>query len=136
DKLRTWVDKFNKSQDKIEVQPIAIPFSTLANTVFTQMGGGGGPDLVRFDQIDFYAAVPANRLLAFDDYIKDSDYKFSAPNDYLKVNGKRYGVAFEISNYVMMYNPALLKAGKAPTNFEELLAVTKEATGNGNDGYA
>jgi len=24
DKLRAWVDKFNKSQDKIEVQPIAI----------------------------------------------------------------------------------------------------------------
>src|SRR6266516_5268211 len=55
DKLRAWVDKYNKSQDKIEIQPIAIPFSTLANTVFTQMGGGGGPDLVRFDQIDFYA---------------------------------------------------------------------------------
>src|SRR4051794_40158485 len=122
DKLRAWVDKFNKSQDKIEIQPIAIPFSTLANTVFTQMGGGGGPDLVRFDQIDFYAAVPANRLLPFDDHIKDTDYKLSAPNDYLKVNGKRYGVAFEISNYVLLYNKTLLKDGKAPATFDEFLA--------------
>jgi multiple sugar transport system substrate-binding protein len=136
DKLRAWVDKFNKGQDKIEVQPIAIPFSTLANTVFTQMGGGGGPDLVRFDQIDFYAAVPANRLLAFDDYIKDSDYKLSAPNDYLKVNGKRYGVAFEISNYVLLYNKTLLKDGKAPATFDEFLTVAKAATGGGTFGFA
>jgi multiple sugar transport system substrate-binding protein len=136
DRLRAWVDKFNKSQDKIEVQPIAIPFSTLANTVFTQMGGGGGPDLVRFDQIDFYAAVPANRLLPFDDDIKDSDYKLSAPNDYLKVSGKRYGVAFEISNYVLLYNKTLLKDGKAPATFDEFLAVAKAATGGGTFGFA
>ena len=136
DRLREWVDKFNKSQDKIEVTTLGLPFATFANTMFTQMGGGGGPDLIRFDTIDFYAAVPAGRILPFDDHIKDSDFKFSAPNDYLKVNGKRYGVAFEISNYVMMYNPALLKDGKVPTTFDELLAVTKAATGNGNYGYA
>lgn len=136
DRLRAWVEKFNKSQDKIEVQTIGLPFATFANTMFTQMGGGGGPDLIRFDTIDFYAAVPAGRVLPFDDHIKDSDYKLSAPNDYLKVNGKRYGVAFEISNYVMMYNPALLKDGKVPATFDELLTVAKGATGGGNFGYA
>lgn len=136
DRLRAWVEKFNKSQDKIEVQTIGLPFATFANTMFTQMGGGGGPDLIRFDTIDFYAAVPAGRILPFDDHIKDSDYKLSAPNDYLKVNGKRYGVAFEISNYVMIYNPVLLKDGKVPATFDELLTVAKGATGGGNFGYA
>lgn len=135
DKLRAWVDKFNKSQDKIEVKTLGLPFSQFANTMFTQMGGGGGPDLVRFDTIDFYVAVPAGRILPFDDFIKDSDYKFSAPNDYLKVDGKRYGVAFEISNYVMMYNPAVLK-GKVPATFDELLAVAKASATGGNFGYA
>src|ERR1700736_5420689 len=85
DRLKAWVDKFNKSQDKIEVQPVALPFATEANTVFTQMGGGGGPDLVRFDQIDYYPAVEANRILPLDDLIKASDYKFTAPDKYLKV---------------------------------------------------
>lgn len=135
DKLRAWVDKYNKSQDKIEVQTLGLPFATFANTMFTQMGGGSGPDLIRFDTIDFYAAVPAGRLLPFDDYIKDVDHKFSAPNDYLKVNGKRYGMAFEISNYVMMYNPAVMK-GKVPTTFDELVEVSKASTGGGNFGYA
>jgi multiple sugar transport system substrate-binding protein len=136
DRLKAWVEKFNKSQDKIEVQPVALPFATLANTVFTQMGGGGGPDLVRFDQIDFYAAVAAKRILPLDDAIKDSDYKFTAPDKYLKVEGKRYGFPFEISNYVLLYNKSLVKDGKAPSNFDEFLETAKTATGNGVYGFA
>lgn len=136
DRLKAWVEKFNKSQDKIEVQPVALPFATLANTVFTQMGGGGGPDLVRFDQIDFYAAVAANRVLPFDGTINESDYKFTAPDRYLHVKGKRYGIPFEISNYALLYNKSLVKDGKAPANFDEFLATAKAATGNGTYGFA
>ena len=135
DRLKAWVEKFNKSQDKIEVQPIAIPFSTLANTVFTQMGGGGGPDLIRFDQIDYFAAVPANRLMPLDEIIKDSDYKFTSPDKYMKVGGKRYGIPFEISNYVLIYNANLVKGGP-PANFDAFVAAAKEATKDGNYGFA
>ena len=88
DRLKAWVDKFNKSQSAIEVQPVALPFSSFAKTIFTQMGGGEGPDLVRFDQIDYYAAVAANRILQLDEAINDRDYKFTAPDKYLKVGGK------------------------------------------------
>ena len=136
DRLKAWVDKFNKSQNAIEVQPIAIPFSSFAKTVFTQMGGGAGPDLVRLDLIDFYAAVQGQRLLPMDDVIKGGSYKFSAPDKYMTVGGKRYGVPFEISNYVLLYNPTLVKGGKAPANFDEFLASAKAATGNGVYGYA
>jgi multiple sugar transport system substrate-binding protein len=136
DRLKAWVEKFNKSQNAIEVQPIAIPFSSFAKTVFTQMGGGAGPDLVRFDLIDFYAAVQAQRVLPMDDAVKGGNYKFSAPDKYLTVGGKRYGVPFEISNYVLLYNPTLVKGGKAPANFDEFLATAKAATGNGVYGYA
>src|SRR5437667_8917761 len=89
DRLKAWVDKFNKSQSAIEVQPIALPFASFAKTIFTQMGGGAGPDLVRFDQIDFYAAIAANRVLQLDEIINDRDYKFTAPDRYMKVGGKR-----------------------------------------------
>ena len=136
DRLKAWVDKFNKSQTAIEVQPIALPFSSFAKTIFTQMGGGAGPDLVRFDQIDFYAAVEAKRILPLDEVINDRDYKFTAPDRYLKVGGKRYGTPFEISNYVLLYNPTLVKGGKAPANFDEFLAAAKASTGSGVYGYA
>ena len=136
DRLQAWVEKFNKSQDKIEVQPVALPFATLANTVFTQMGGGAGPDLVRFDQIDFYAAVAAKRILPFEGEINEGDYKFTAPDKYLKIEGKRYGIPFEISNYVLLYNKSIVKDGKAPANFDEFLETAKAATGNGVFGFA
>jgi multiple sugar transport system substrate-binding protein len=136
DRLKAWVDKFNKSQNAIEVQPVALPFASFAKTIFTQMGGGAGPDLVRFDQIDFYAAVAANRVLPLDEIIKDSDYKFTAPDRYMKVGGKRYATPFEISNYVLLYNPTLLKDRKAPANFDEFLATAKAATANGAYGFA
>jgi len=136
DRLKAWVEKFNKSQNAIEVQPIAIPFSSFAKTVFTQMGGGAGPDLVRFDLIDFYAAVQGQRVLPMDEVVKGGNYKFSAPDKYLTVGGKRYGVPFEISNYVLLYNPTLVKGGKAPASFDEFLASAKAATGNGVYGYA
>src|SRR5213080_4743345 len=136
DRLKAWIEKFNKSQNAIEVQPVALPFSSFAMTIFTQMGGGAGPDLVRFDQIDFYAAVEAKRILPLDEVINDRDYKFTAPDRYLKVGGKRYGTPFEISNYVLLYNPTLLKDKKAPANFDEFLAAAKAASGNGVYGYA
>ena len=100
------------------------------------MGGGAGPDLVRFDQIDFYAAVAAKRILPFEGEINEADYKFTAPDKYLKVDGKRYGIPFEISNYVLLYNKSIVKDGKAPANFDQFLETAKAATGNGVFGFA
>ena len=133
DKLRAWVEQFNKSQDKIEVQPVTIPFSTFANTVFTQMGGGGGPDLVRLDQTDYYAAVEANRLLPMDDLVKP-DLKWSAPDKFLKVGDKRFGIPFEISNYVLILNGALVP--NPPKDFDAFVEAAKAATKEGNYGFA
>jgi multiple sugar transport system substrate-binding protein len=135
DRAKAWVEKFNKSQDKIEVQPIAIPFSSFANTVFTQMGGGGGPDLIRFDQIDYFAAVPSGRVLPLDDVIKDSDYKFTAPDSYLKIDGKRYGVIFDTTGYALLYNKEIVKDA-LPATFDEFLETAKKMTVNGQFGYA
>ncbi len=134
DKLRVWVDGFNKSQDRIEVQPIGMPFSSLANTVFTQMGGGAGPDLVRFDQIDYYAAVEAKRILPLDETLAAGKYNLTAPNKYLVIGGKRYGVAFESSNYCLLTNQALVAT--PPAKFDDFIAAMKAATGNGNYGFA
>lgn len=134
EKMRAWIDKFNNSQDKVEIQPVTIPFSSFVSTVFTQMGGNAGPDLVRFDLPEFYAAADAKRLASMDDVISDSDFKPTLPDKYMKIDGKRYGLVFEVSNYAMVYNTSLVKS--APANFDEFLASAKAATANGNYGYA
>lgn len=135
EKMRAWVAKFNQSQDKVEVQPVTIPFSSFVSTIFTQMGGNAGPDLVRFDLPEFYAAADAKRLAPIDDLIADGAYTFTSPDKYMKIGGKRYGVVFEVSNYAMVYNTGLVK-DKPPANFDEFLATAKTATANGNYGYA
>jgi multiple sugar transport system substrate-binding protein len=134
-KLEALVQEFNDSQDKVTVKPASIPFSSFGTTIFTQMGGGAGPDIIRFDHTDFYAAADAELLLPLDDSIKDSDYEFLKPDEHSKVAGKRYAVPFEISNYSLIYNPELL-TGDVPTNYEELLSTAKDLTKDGVYGFA
>ncbi len=125
DRLRAWVDTFNKSQDKIEVQTLGLPFASFANTMFTQMGGGAGPDLIRFDQIDYYAAIASKRILPLEE-LDNAGYKWIATDKYMLVDGKRYGIVFESSNYVLLYNQSLVKT--APANFDAFVAAAKAAT--------
>ncbi len=134
DRVREWVEEFNASQDEVSVEPVAIPFSSLANTVFTQMGGGGGPDLVRFDQTDFFAAIPSGRLLALDDLIDETAFPFLAPDRFMKVDGVRYGLLFDTTGYALLYNENLVP--EPPADFETFLSVAKEQTKDGNFGYA
>lgn len=108
DRLKAWVETFNQSQPDIEVKPVTIPFSSFATTIFTQMGGNGGPDVIRFDLPEFYAAVAAKSVLPIDDIVKDGAHNFTAADQYMKVEGKRYGFAFDTANYAMVYNAALL----------------------------
>ncbi len=132
DMLKSWLDKFNASQSEIEVEPVAIPFSSFANTVFTQMGGGEGPDLIRMSINDYYNAAESGLLAEIE---LSKDYPFKGPDQYLVVDGKRFGVLWELSGYALIYNQALIE-GEAPTTFEAFVAAAKAATKDGNFGYA
>ena len=53
-----------------------------------------------------------------------SKYDFiKAPDKTNFVDGKRYGVMFEIANYAMIYNTDLVKT--PPKTFDEFLAAAK-----------
>lgn len=136
DALREWVAKFNNSQAAIEVQTVTIPFSSYATTIFTQMGGGAGPDLIRFDLPEFYAAANAGRFASLEAVIDDASYSFTSADSYMKVNGTRYGVAFDTANYALIYNADLLPGGAPPKTFDEFLAAAGAATKDGNYGFA
>ncbi|OLP56269.1 sugar ABC transporter [Rhizobium rhizosphaerae] len=134
DRVKAWIESYNQSQTGVEVEPIAIPFSSLANTVFTQMGGGGGPDLIRLDQTDFFAAIPSGRLLPLGDVINDKDYPFLGPDRFMKVKDVRYGLLFDTTGYALLYNKDILP--QPPKDFESFLAAAREKTRDGTFGYA
>jgi multiple sugar transport system substrate-binding protein len=132
-KLQALLNDFNASQSEVKVEPASIPFASFAPTIFTQMGGGVGPDLIRFDISDFYSGVQAGLLEPLDQYVDAKDYKFLAPDKYNLVDGKRYGVTFEISNYALLYNPTLVPT--PPSSFDEFLTAAKAATKDGAYGF-
>lgn len=136
-KLEAYLQEFNASQDDVVVEPVSIPYASYANTIFTQMGGGGGPCIVRLDIDDFYAAVEAGLLAPLDEVIDEGDYDFLSPDKYTKVDDTRYGVLFEISNYTLIYNSALLPdAERPPATFDEFLETAKAATDGNTSGFA
>ncbi len=130
--LQEMIDDFNASQEGITVEPASIPFSSFGTTIATQLGGGGGPDLIAFDHPNFFAAVDAGHVEPIDDIV-DEDALLPG-NDDLKIDGTRYGTALDIGNYALIYNPELVT--NVPTTFEELVAEAKAQTNGDVFGYA
>jgi len=126
-RLQAFVDEFNASQDDIIVEPASVPFPTFGQTVLTQMGGGEGPDLVRFDMPEFSSAAAAGLLEPLDEVIDADELNLQpGPDEYLFVDDTRYGVIHDTSNYVMFYNADLIP--EPPTTFDEFLETAQATT--------
>ncbi|QQQ62523.1 ABC transporter substrate-binding protein [Paenarthrobacter ureafaciens] len=125
--LQKLIDEYNASQSTVTVQAASVPYPTFGQTVLTQMGGGEGPDLVRFDMPEFSTAAASALLEPLDDKIDASKLNLIAgPDKYLNVDGNRYGVVFENSNYGMFYNKDLIP--EAPKTFDEFVETAKATT--------
>ncbi|MGX1163100.1 carbohydrate ABC transporter substrate-binding protein (CUT1 family) [Arthrobacter sp. SLBN-100] len=125
--LQKLIDEYNNSQDIVTVQPASVPYPTFGQTVLTQMGGGEGPDLVRFDMPEFSTAASSGLLEPLDDKIDAEKLNLiPGPDKYLTVDDHRYGVVFENSNYAMFYNKDLIP--EAPKTFEEFAQTAKDMT--------
>ena len=133
--LQKLLDEYNSSQDVVTVEPASVPYPTFGQTVLTQMGGGEGPDVVRFDMPEFAAAAASGLLEPLDDKIDAQELNLiPGPDKYLTVDDHRYGVVFENSNYGMFYNKDLVP--DAPKSFEEFVQTAKGATRDGAYGLA
>lgn len=125
--LQKLIDEYNAGQSTVTVQPASVPYPTFGQTVLTQMGGGEGPDLVRFDMPEFSTAAASALLEPLDDKIDASKLNLiPGPDKYLNVDGHRYGVTFENSNYAMFYNKDLIP--EAPKTFDEFVQTAKATT--------
>lgn len=125
--LQEMIDDFNASQSEVKVEPASVPYPTFGQTVLTQLGGGEGPDLIRFDMPEFEAAASAGLLEPLDERLDvDALDLLAGPDEYMVVDGNRYGVIFEASNYALFYNADLIP--EPPTTFDEFVDVATETT--------
>jgi multiple sugar transport system substrate-binding protein len=125
--LQKMIDEFNASQDGVKVEPASVPYPTFGQTVLTQLGGGEGPDIIRFDMPEFEAAASAGLLEPLDDKIDAEKLNLQpGPDKYMTVDDTRYGVIFEDANYALFYNADLIP--NPPTTFEEFVDIAKSTT--------
>lgn len=133
--LQKLIDDYNASQHLVTVKPASVPYPTFGQTILTQMGGGAGPDLVRFDMPEFEAAASSALLEPLDDHIDAKALKLiPGPDKYLTVDGHRYGVVFEDSNYGVFYNTDLISS--PPKTFDEFVQTAKNLTKGDTYGLA
>jgi multiple sugar transport system substrate-binding protein len=133
--LTKWVEGFNKSQNKIQVSPAAVPYPTFGQTVLTQMGSGKGPDLVRFDMPEFESASDAGLIAPLDKVVAVGKYNLiKQPDQFMVHDGVRHGVIFEASNYAMFYNEDLIP--QPPTTYQQFFSTAKSLTKDGVYGLA
>ncbi len=134
DVYRGMLEEFNDSQDDIQVATAAIPFERLASTVTTQMAGGRGPDLIRFDIADFYQIVEDGLVAPLDDIDAEELGLDPASDSACVFDGVRYCVVFQSAANALIYNADLVK--EPPTNLEEFISTAKELTNGDTYGFA
>ncbi|MBB5791094.1 ABC transporter substrate-binding protein [Jiangella mangrovi] len=133
--LEEWLEQFNASQDEIRVEAASVPYPTFGQTVLTQMGGGEGPDLVRFDMPEFEAASDAGLIAPLDDLIDAGEYELlEQPDRFMVHDDVRHGIIFEASNYAMFYNADLIP--EPPTTYEDFFAIAQSLTSGDTFGLA
>lgn len=117
----------------------AVSFNDYADKIRTEIGGGGGPDVLVMTDSLFAELADGGALLPVDDAVADAAGRLNSTNDSSMVDGKRMGVTWERVNYALLWNTDLIdKAGvKIPTTVDELIAAGKQVkTRTGADGFA
>jgi multiple sugar transport system substrate-binding protein len=138
--LYLYIDKFNQSQDKINIEAKFIPFAEFKRQLTVALVGGTPPDCVLVDNPDFAAYIDMGAFEALDDRIADWEYGkddfYPGPWASATWEGKQYGIPFETNTLVLFYNVDMFeKAGldpdKPPTTWEELNQYAEKLTKDG-----
>jgi len=138
--LYLYIDKFNQSQDEINIEGKFIPFAEFKRQFTVALVGGTPPDCVLVDNPDFAAYIAMGAFDALDDRIADWEYGkddfYPGPWASATWEGKQYGIPFETNTLVLFYNVDMFeKAGldpeKPPTTWEELNQYAEKLTKDG-----
>jgi multiple sugar transport system substrate-binding protein len=114
---KTFVDKYNKSQDKIQLIPIIVDNKYATDNLTAQIAAGNVPDIVGPVGTEGRANFPG-AWLDLQPLVQEFNYDMSDVDpaflDFYKVEGKLEGLPFAIYPSALFYNKALFdEAGLA-----------------------
>ncbi|MBI2755490.1 MAG: ABC transporter substrate-binding protein [Chloroflexi bacterium] len=144
DAVNKMVDGFNKSQSKIQVEPIFQgTYDDALAKLKTALPSGGAPALMQVYDIGQRFMIDSGEIVAVQDYIDRDKYDVSdlepAVLNYYKVQDKLYSMPFNASSAILYYNKDAFKEvgldpNKPPKTFDEVTDAAKKLTkGTGND---
>jgi multiple sugar transport system substrate-binding protein len=121
------VKDYSGTDGNVSLAKVEIPFANYADKLSTELGAGGGPDVMVLQDSQFFALAEAGVLEPLDDIAEELSGSLNNTNDAGVYDGGQYGFNWERPTYQMIYNKNLLDAAgvAAPTAFEEFLAAAK-----------
>jgi sn-glycerol 3-phosphate transport system substrate-binding protein len=141
DAFKAQVDGFNKSQDRVVVEPIfSGSYADTATKIVPALEAKTEPNVALMAAGPLYTGGYNNWAIL--DYI-NSDKEFKADDvfpgmwEYSKFDGRICAVPYNISTPMLFYNKDILAAAgidasKAPSTWTELFAMAKKALADGN----
>jgi multiple sugar transport system substrate-binding protein len=125
--LWSAMQQFEKVDPNVTVKQEAAPGPTIGTQLTTELGAGGGPDVMMIQDNLFESFVQAKYLSSLPASVTQG-VTLNATNSGADVAGQRLGVAWQQAPFGLMYNKALLaKAGVAvPTTPAALIAAAKQ----------
>lgn len=122
------VKGYTGPNDDIELTKVEIPFANYADKLSTELGAGGGPDVMVLQDSQFASLVDAGVLEPLDDIADELGDSLNATNEAGFFQDGQYGFNWERPTYnTVIYNKDIFaQLGlEAPTTFEEFLTTAE-----------
>jgi len=137
--ISEMVDEFHKEYPDINVEPVfAGNYADTLTKSLTAARGGQPPQVVVAAASDTFTLIDEDAVVPLEDVITDADKPwldgFMAPfMSNIKIDGKTWGVPFQRSVQVLLYNKdkfkeAGLNPDQGPANWDELVEAAKKLT--------
>lgn len=144
DAVNKMVESYNKSQSKIQVEPIFQgTYDEALAKLKTALPSGGAPALIQTYDIGQRFMIDSGEITPIQDFIDRDKYDIAdlepAVLNYYKVQDRLYSMPFNASSAILYYNKSAFKEvgldpEKPPKTFDEVTDAAKKLTrGSGND---
>lgn len=140
EQLWTAVNGYTATDPSVTLKQQSIARKDYESTLKTQIGARGGPDILIIPDTFLPELAEAGALAPLDDVLDGTGKQaLNATNAAGEYDGKQVGYAWEIVNYALFWNTALLdEAGvQPPTDMPGLVAAAQQIKARtGNPGFA
>jgi multiple sugar transport system substrate-binding protein len=115
------VKDYSGPNEQVTLNKVEIPFANYADKLSTELGAGGGPDVMVLQDSQFVTLAEAGVLEPLDDIYDELSDSLNSTNEAGYFLDTQYGFNWERPTYSMIYNSDVLtEAGVAvPTTFPE-----------------